>query len=45
MKQYIITVRHNNYEEKWATTKNFTTAIKYALEAILTNKGKVVKIQ
>ena len=45
MKQFIITVRHINYEEKWATTGNFATAIQYALEAILANKGKVVKIQ
>ena len=45
MKKFIIVVRHINYEEKWATTNNYQTAVKYALEAIIANKGRIVKIQ
>ncbi len=45
MRKFIITVRQNNYEEKWATTNNYQTAVRYALEAILANKGRIVKIQ
>ena len=45
MKKFIITVRHFNYEENWATTNNYQTAVKFALEAILANKGKQVRIQ
>ncbi len=45
MKKFVIIVRHANFEELWATTNNFTTALKYAIEAILSNKGKIVKIK
>jgi len=44
MKKFIIIVRHFNYEEKWATTNNYKTAFSFAIEAILANKGKIVKI-
>ncbi len=45
MKQFVIIIRHLKYEEKFATTNNHKTAVKYAIEAILANRGKVVQIQ
>lgn len=44
MKKYIVIVRHSNYEEKYATTNDYKTAVIYALEAVRENKGKVIKI-
>lgn len=45
MKRFVIIIRHLNYEENWATTNDHKTAVKYAIEAILANRGKVVQIQ
>jgi len=45
MKNFVITVRHTNFEEEWATASNYKTAVKFAIEAILANNGKVVKIK
>lgn len=45
MKKFVIIIRHANFEELWATTNNFKTALEYAVQAILENKGKVVKIK
>jgi len=45
MKKYLIIVRHLSYEEMWATTNDFKTAVKYAREAVAANKGKKVVIQ
>jgi len=44
MKKFLIIIQHFNYQERWATTNNKKTAIKYAIQAILDNKGKLVKI-
>ncbi|MCF6366171.1 MAG: hypothetical protein L3J35_08215 [Bacteroidales bacterium] len=45
MKKFIIIVRQFNYEERRATTNEYKIAVRYALEAILANKGKSVKIK
>ena len=45
MKKFVIIVRHKNFEELWATTRNYKTALKYAIQAILENKGKTVQIR
>ncbi len=45
MKKFVIIIRHANFEEMWATTGDFKTALKYAVQAILENKGKTVQIR
>jgi hypothetical protein len=45
MKKYLIKVLHPEYEELWATTNDFNTAVKYAREAIIENEGKKVVIK
>ena len=45
MKKFVIIIRHANFEEMRATTGNFKTALKYAVQAILENKGKTVQIR
>ena len=45
MKKYLIIVHHRGYEELWATTNDFKTAVRYAREAIAENDGKKVVIR
>jgi hypothetical protein len=44
LKKYLIIVVHLYYIEKWATTNNHSTALQFAVEAILENKGKKIII-
>ena len=45
MKKYLIIVHHANYDELWATTNDYETAVKFAKEAETANEGELVEIK